>query len=1095
LNGRELFHVGTAEAASRVGFVDDSHISWGGEDHYFSNAEWHNVTYTYNGEGSDKKLYLDGRLVGSAANEDTFGDYPPFAMSTYSEYGYTVSTSLDIPAGQAWEAFDNIEDNYNYAWQGDGTTYSTSTRLHTGGETTTVSGTGYLGDWIQMEFPHKMYLSYVGILPMVTYGVERMPGIAIFAGSNDATTWTLIRSITKNDHTAGNYSNYILNSNICYKYIRIIWNELTTAGSTDGYRTRAAAQEIKLFGHRENDLVRFPDPTNVLKYPHVAMTGPAQRGYVATANQNFNNRDAYDAFNELPVGILDNGWSTLSNAFDSTGAAVDGVGSRGTYGSYTGHWIKLQLPRKIKVNNIYVGSRDMTTSDTREPVEGAFFGSNDDSSWDLLHEFSASTNPLSFTTLPGSSVWTYADINTLSASNTNYYKYIVLVVTKIAASTQFNVLQIQDLKYYGTEEDSDVVTRIGDGYDGKVRNLRVFSTALSQDRVQEIFDADKDEFALAKSSVSVYRGHLGIGTTEPKAALTVMDEVGELEEFPPRAMTDYETYMDGHGVFKVSASEEYAKTIAGGTSGDEAWANFDKASTNWTGGDSYTGTSNTYAGTHTSGGYGGDYIELKLPYKIRLQQFTIQPHPNLLNRWSKSGVVVAKNANDNAWTNIFTWSGSSVASVDKYNPVYFRGVDSSNAYDTFRLVITSVDSQPFVTLRQWRLFGTREQGASTLHNGELTLTRNLTVPRIGPALDADDTPRRDRLVVEYNTSTNPTENGVVKDTSGHPNGRLGGGAYYDSLEKCFVNDNGGTAYSAYIDMADWIHNRGFIHSFSGWFKFTGIDSWEGLYSVGNSTSAFGTQFTIWAKPNANYFRTEADGGGGWIDHTYSFTANEWTHIAVVKSTSAIDSTRIYVDGTIIPQSPGTNSSNVVALSSGPQIFRLGAAASNGVLPLTGRLANIKIWENIALTADEVKRLYDMGRCDEGHHVVNFSKTRVGIGLGDGEVPQSTLDVRGTFQGNSSLRFFVLNGKFPATGTTQDVTDLPAELIERADRIVFMQGMTVETNGDRVNWIRHGSSTWEVDIKYDAAVPKFLLSGFDASVTITSKEWRMFIVTT
>jgi hypothetical protein len=36
----------------------------------------------------------------------------------------------------------------------------------------------------------------------------------------------------------------------------------------------------------------------------------------------------------------------------------------------------------------------------------------------------------------------------------------------------------------------------------------------------------------------------------------------------------------------------------------------------------------------------------------------------------------------------------------------------------------------------------------------------------------------------------------------------------------------------------------------------------------------------------------------------------------------------------------------------------------------------------------------MGRCDEGHHVVNFSKTRVGIGLGDGEAPQAALDVRG-----------------------------------------------------------------------------------------------------
>ena len=102
LNGDGLFHVGTAEgegdAASRVGFVDDSHISWGGEKHYFSNAEWHNVTYTYNGEGSDKKLYLDGRLVDTAKNEDTFGEYPPFDMSGYSQYGYAVSASTDAYA-------------------------------------------------------------------------------------------------------------------------------------------------------------------------------------------------------------------------------------------------------------------------------------------------------------------------------------------------------------------------------------------------------------------------------------------------------------------------------------------------------------------------------------------------------------------------------------------------------------------------------------------------------------------------------------------------------------------------------------------------------------------------------------------------------------------------------------------------------------------------------------------------------------------------------------------------------------------------------------------------------------------------------------
>ena len=43
----------------------------------------------------------------------------------------------------------------------------------------------------------------------------------------------------------------------------------------------------------------------------------------------------------------------------------------------------------------------------------------------------------------------------------------------------------------------------------------------------------------------------------------------------------------------------------------------------------------------------------------------------------------------------------------------------------------------------------------------------------------------------------------------------------------------------------------------------------------------------------------------------------------------------------------------------------------------------------------------MGRCDEGNHVVNFSKTRVGIGLGDGEAPRAQLDVNGNIYTSST----------------------------------------------------------------------------------------------
>ena len=88
--------------------------------------------------------------------------------------------------------------------------------------------------------------------------------------------------------------------------------------------------------------------------------------------------------------------------------------------------------------------------------------------------------------------------------------------------------------------------------------------------------------------------------------------------------------------------------------------------------------------------------------------------------------------------------------------------------------------------RRRRIIGVRNQGSSTLHDGTFTLTKNLDVPRIGPPLDADDTPRRDRLVVEYNTHKNPMEDGVVRDTSGRElDGVFYGGASYSAADKAF----------------------------------------------------------------------------------------------------------------------------------------------------------------------------------------------------------------------------------------------------------------------------------------------------------------------
>ena len=1007
LNGDGLFHVGTADgagdAASRVGFVDDSHITWGGKDHYFSNnAEWHNVTYTYNGEGSDKKLYLDGRLVDTAKNEDTFGDYPP-AMTTYSQYGYTVSASSSHSSYPPHYAFnDSIEHgggvniwitgNSKYNTSGVGTPTS-------GAATTVVDGTNQMGEWLQLELPHQLKVSYMDIAPhgQNTGTLGRAPKDGIIAGSRDGSTWETMKSWTGVTDwaltgTSGVYKTFVIDTNTdrAYKYIRII---ITKTGGFDAY---GALSEVKIFGHRENDLVRFPDPTNTLKYPHVVMAGPAHRGYAATSNYTNTaaTRRPHNAFTGGGTGYrwqVDNGYSTSGNleavALNGVLPTITDTGST----DHTGHWLKLKFPRKIQI------SRFVTTNfiHPQYQLKGyVLLGSNDDSAWTLIH---SETNA---DMASGSGNGT-EDVTTFSEGTPSAYLFIKLLV-KTKANSGSATLMVGETYFEGTEPE-DVIARVGDGFDGKVRNVRVYSTALSDARVQEIFDADKDEFGLAKSSVSVYRGHLGIGTSEPKAALTVMDEVAELEEFPPHGISvvgvsaaalDVKQHIEGHGVFRMSTSSNH------GSAGSVPGA-FDKqTNTYWhAAGGAYSGTGGSYPTTGTSSlaGIRGDWLRLELPYKVKLSSIGIRARSGFGNQntydQSPEDFTILGNNDNGIWTVIQSFTGKSWS--DTRSTTIPITTDPS-AYNSFAIVTTRVGNSSGLTIAELRYFGTREQGASTLHNGELSLTRNLTVPRIGPPLDADDTPRRDRLVVEYNTSTNPMENGVVKDTSGRGldgllDNTYGGAAYnpyYDASEKALVFDGS----NDYVFQND-VHLKtgvGGVYSASVWVRNRASSGTHTVYSLGTYAQlTTSTLYVMDTTLQVVFYNSD-------LSVTYTIPKNTWTNIVVTHGGGPTSTTtKMYINGVDV----GLTSMNgtlyplsTVNFPSPCNLF-LGKNSTNSVYGGPMDLSNFKLWDT-ELSAEDAKRLYDMGRCDEGHHVVNFSKTRVGIGLGDGEAPRAALDVSG-----------------------------------------------------------------------------------------------------
>jgi len=903
---------------------------------------WHNLTYAYQGEGGSKVTYLDGRKVAEDQAEDTFGEYPPFAMTGYSQGGYVVSASSEYVASYPpWKAFDNSWHNNgdtdgSEVWLSENATnYGGTDGLYNRSPPRNL-GTGALdGEWIKIEMPHKIKLDYIKIYPRLLFS-SGAPRDFIVYGSNDNVNWSPVltetgASITAtHEETGHTFSTDVHNT--CYKYFGLVIRKLRTA------TTFINIAEIKFYGHRENDLVRLPDPTNVLKYPHIAMTGPAQRGYVASAS----NGNGYPAFDNS----TSTAWTTNYGTGYDTTSPYAATTNAPLFEGVRGDWIKLQLPRKLIVQRL-----ERNASANRRPATVNLYGLDDDSTWTLIS---------------GGLTFENTQLASASVNATVGYKEFVFQVTNLSGSDSatFAKIFVYYLNFYGTEENSSIPIQIGGGNIDKVANFRVYDKFVGEDQALEIWDAQKDEFGRAKSSMTLQKGRLGIGTTEPEGRLAVVDEPHNLEEFPPRAMTGYKTYFEGYGEFCVRASNVLSENYT-------SYKAFNKNSTattgNWwtqsdtAGEPAYSASTGEFSSTdsHYSTNVEGatkfgQWIQIEFPYKINYRYSDIQAPQHSIGRQPRAGYIVGSNDLSGMWTSLHRFTN--VTRTHPYESViYTPPTVSTQTFKYFRLVVEETNNYEYAGIARWDIFGTREQGQSVLHDGQLTLTKNLDVPRIGPALDADDTPRRDRLVVEYNTSTNPTFEGAVRDTSGRGNdGVLVGGVSYSGVGKALEFDGNGSDDYITSTIKPSIIGE-FIHSFSIWLNFTAL---EGTYDYPIFIGSIGAlNQTSILRQNSSGQIGPSFGSGYNLFTNFVPNTNQWYHMVVVYRGGAVNATNVdyYIDG--VKQSITGTGTGTLAIDE--NVLSLGDNPGGGN-PLKGSLSNFKLYDT-ALTAEEVKTLYDMGR--------------------------------------------------------------------------------------------------------------------------------------
>jgi hypothetical protein len=173
-------------------------------------------------------------------------------------------------------------------------------------------------------------------------------------------------------------------------------------------------------------------------YPDIDMTSASQGGYVVTAHTEGSGSEAmwkaFDGDSSSTYWKVDNGYST---SVPYSAVAISGVlpSFTDTAGTpHAGHWIQLELPNKIKLTRFVTAANFASQYFMKSYV---VLGSNDNTSWTLLHSEANGTG--------------VQDVTTLSGGSTSFFKYFKLLVkSKLEISAH---LQVGEVEFYGILDD------------------------------------------------------------------------------------------------------------------------------------------------------------------------------------------------------------------------------------------------------------------------------------------------------------------------------------------------------------------------------------------------------------------------------------------------------------------------------------------------------------------------------------------------------------------------------------------------------------------------------------------------------------------
>ena len=524
-------------------------------------------------------IKLNSNVVTEFPRSKKLIKYPRVAIASgqsglgngYTQDGYIIQVSSEWGGIHlASNAFNSIQA-YQYedcAWLSSNNPdrYTPSTGI----ATTEDTFQDVNGSWIGLTLPEKIKLSSVHLYNRRESNNSVRPARkGIVWGSDGGSTWYRLKDFT-NGSMDGALNVITVESGSLYDQFRVQITEI----HNDPQKDAVAIGELEFYGIPEYDSDAHGTDVIIKSVPNVPNTDWLEVYYDGRETSSYSGSGT--TVNDLALPA-NNGTLNGGVGFDSTYKAFtfDGVDDYIT--------TTLTNPNTKWVHSVSVWVYPTDISD--DTVNGYIFAIGPE----VTNQVSAlrfSTDGFEYTR------WQSGGSRRFNGPVTSGKWHHVTLVSP--GSTDVRVYLDGRLLGYGTDSLGSLTfpqnTSLSIGrfaasanysrpFNGSIANFRLFNRALTQDEIYQLYAYQKEYFGHGDLSMTLKAGRLGIGTSEPRAALDVR---GSLNFGIPNVHSDS---LSGYG--SIAASTEEAGYAPLGNDMYVVWGNYAIAHTgsgqyNWT---------------------------------------------------------------------------------------------------------------------------------------------------------------------------------------------------------------------------------------------------------------------------------------------------------------------------------------------------------------------------------------------------------------------------------------------------------------------------------------------------------------------------------